>query len=140
MSENPAGSPAIELAALGLVAAGKTLLEDASLTVPRGEVVLLVGLSGSGKSLTMRLLLGLLDPEDPAVLVKGDASGALDDCRSIGQSHPLGRDPGGHLEVGGTQANRLPFNGRVLGQGRVAAAGTHGAEGLRELVFGTPVP
>ena len=73
MSEPAAASPAIEIAALGLVAAGKTLLEDASLKVPRGEVALLVGLSGSGKSLTMRLLLGLLDPEDPAVSVRGEA-------------------------------------------------------------------
>ncbi|MEE9394179.1 MAG: ABC transporter permease [Planctomycetota bacterium] len=63
---------AIDVQDLVLLAGGRTLLDRASMTVARGEVVLLVGLSGTGKSLTLRLLLDLLDREDPAFDVSGD--------------------------------------------------------------------
>lgn len=63
---------AVEIRDLTLRVRGRPLLEDASLHVERGEVVLLVGLSGSGKSLTLRLLLGLLDARDPAFDISGD--------------------------------------------------------------------
>lgn len=62
---------AVEIRDLTLRVRGRPLLEGASLHVERGEVVLLVGLSGSGKSLTLRLLLGLLDGRDPAFEISG---------------------------------------------------------------------
>lgn len=52
--------PAIHVADLRLRAGDRTLLENASATVERGELVLLVGASGTGKSLTLALLSGLL--------------------------------------------------------------------------------
>ena len=52
---------AISIENLSLKVGSRELLRQASLSVPRGEVVLLVGLSGSGKSVTLKLLLGLID-------------------------------------------------------------------------------
>ena len=61
---------AVVLSDLDLEAGDKSLLEQAHLSVDPGEMVLLVGMSGSGKSLTLRLLLDLL-PNDGAIRTRG---------------------------------------------------------------------
>jgi polar amino acid transport system ATP-binding protein len=48
------------------------VLREVSLAVPRGEVLALIGASGSGKSTVLRLLAGLLRPTAGRVLVGGD--------------------------------------------------------------------
>ena len=40
----------------------QAVVRDLNLTVPRGAVVGLLGLNGAGKSTTLRMLLGLLEP------------------------------------------------------------------------------
>ena len=70
MSDSPV--PAVEIRDLDLAAGGRPLLEKASLKVAPGELVLLVGLSGSGKSLTMKLLLDLIDRESRDFEIRGD--------------------------------------------------------------------
>ncbi|MCA9322269.1 MAG: ABC transporter permease [Planctomycetes bacterium] len=62
---------AIAIDGLTVRVAGRMLLDDASLRVEPGEVVLLVGLSGSGKSITLKLLGGLLDDESFPIQVDG---------------------------------------------------------------------
>jgi peptide/nickel transport system ATP-binding protein len=64
------GTGALVATALRVMAGAAVLVEDVSLTVPAGEVVALVGASGSGKSVTARCLLGLF-PARPG-LVRGD--------------------------------------------------------------------
>lgn len=66
-----AETAAISVKDLTLEAGGKLLLEKASFDVKKGEVVLLVGLSGSGKSLTLKLLAGLIDRAQPGIRVDG---------------------------------------------------------------------
>ena len=46
---------------------------DLSLHVPRGEIVCLLGGNASGKSTTMKVILGLLQPKSGAVNFDGDA-------------------------------------------------------------------
>jgi len=50
---------------------GRTVLRGVSLFVGEGEVLVLAGLNGAGKSTTVRVLLGLLRPEAGVVRVLG---------------------------------------------------------------------
>jgi osmoprotectant transport system ATP-binding protein len=49
---------------------GRALLADLDLTVARGETLVLLGRSGSGKTTTLKLINRLLDPTDGRVLVE----------------------------------------------------------------------
>lgn len=51
--------------------AGRTILDDVTFDIGRGEVVALVGPSGAGKTTTAGLLLRFLDPDAGAVRVDG---------------------------------------------------------------------
>jgi iron(III) transport system ATP-binding protein len=53
---------------------GEPVLRDVSLSVAPGEVVGLLGPSGSGKSSLLRVLLGLLLPEQGRVRVRGEVA------------------------------------------------------------------
>lgn len=55
-------APAIEAEALATLAGGQVLHRDLSLTVRRGEVLAVVGGSGSGKTLLLRTLSLLRRP------------------------------------------------------------------------------
>jgi osmoprotectant transport system ATP-binding protein len=50
---------------------GKTLLSDLNLEISRGETVVLLGRSGSGKTTTMKLINRLIDPTEGQVRVEG---------------------------------------------------------------------
>ena len=56
-----------------------TALEDVSLTIPRGEMVSIIGPSGSGKSTLLNLIGGLDRPTSGEVRVDGEALGGLTD-------------------------------------------------------------
>jgi phospholipid/cholesterol/gamma-HCH transport system ATP-binding protein len=47
------------------------VLRDLSFTVPKGEMRILFGASGAGKSVILKLALGLLRPDEGAILVNG---------------------------------------------------------------------
>jgi len=50
---------------------GKPVLRDVSLGIPEGEVTCIIGRSGSGKSVLMRHLVGLIKPDEGRVVVDG---------------------------------------------------------------------
>lgn len=50
---------------------GKEVLRDMSVEVERGESLVIVGGSGSGKSVTIKHIIGLLSPDQGRVLVDG---------------------------------------------------------------------
>ncbi|GAB5534548.1 MAG: ABC transporter ATP-binding protein [Rubricoccaceae bacterium] len=50
---------------------GKPVLRDVSLGIPEGEVTCIIGRSGSGKSVLMRHLVGLITPDEGRVIVDG---------------------------------------------------------------------
>lgn len=56
----------------------KRVLEGFSLEIPDGETTVIVGYSGSGKSVALKLIVGLLDPEFGAVEVDDVAVHQLD--------------------------------------------------------------
>jgi osmoprotectant transport system ATP-binding protein len=51
--------------------AEKPAVDDFSLEVPEGKVVVLIGPSGCGKSTTMRMINRLIDPDEGVVLLNG---------------------------------------------------------------------
>ncbi|MCP4384785.1 MAG: amino acid ABC transporter permease/ATP-binding protein [Hyphomicrobiales bacterium] len=56
-------------------------LEDANLTVHRGEIVIVLGPSGSGKSTLLRALNWIEPPDEGDVLIEGQSIGYQDDAR-----------------------------------------------------------
>ena len=49
----------------------KVVLEDVSFTLIKGHTKIILGASGSGKSITLKIIIGLLRPDAGAVLVNG---------------------------------------------------------------------
>jgi ABC-type multidrug transport system ATPase subunit/ABC-type transporter Mla maintaining outer membrane lipid asymmetry permease subunit MlaE len=66
------GPASVSVSALSVSAGGRALLRDASFTVRPGEVVLIVGPSGSGKSVLLRILAGLVDESTPGFEIGGE--------------------------------------------------------------------
>lgn len=77
-----AGSPVIEGRAVGFhLGNGKELVSDLSFTVHRGETLVLLGRSGSGKTTTLKLINRLLEPTAGDVLVEGRSTREWDPIR-----------------------------------------------------------
>jgi phospholipid/cholesterol/gamma-HCH transport system ATP-binding protein len=56
----------------------KTVLDGLTLEVPTGETTTIIGQSGSGKSVTLKLLIGILSPDAGRILLDGTDLAALD--------------------------------------------------------------
>lgn len=50
----------------------KDILKGVNLSVERGQSLVIIGGSGSGKSVTLKCVLGLMQPDSGAILVDGD--------------------------------------------------------------------
>ncbi|HXQ70986.1 MAG TPA: ABC transporter ATP-binding protein [Pyrinomonadaceae bacterium] len=61
----------VEARSVGFAYATTPVVNDVSLTLPRGGVGALIGANGSGKSTLIRLLAGLLTPSSGQVLIDG---------------------------------------------------------------------
>jgi phospholipid/cholesterol/gamma-HCH transport system ATP-binding protein len=57
---------------------GRAVLNDMSLEVPDGLNTVIIGGSGAGKSVTLKLIVGLLEPDTGRVLVDGEDVQELD--------------------------------------------------------------
>lgn len=49
----------------------QTIWEDVTLTLPAGEISVLLGPSGTGKSVFLKTLIGLLKPENGSIVIDG---------------------------------------------------------------------
>ena len=67
----------IELRGVTKVYGRQSVLTDASMSIARGELVVVVGRSGSGKSTLLRLIGGLETPDRGSVLIDGSDIAAL---------------------------------------------------------------
>lgn len=72
MASKPAQLPAIQLQSVSLSFDEKQVLRDVSLNVTKGETAVLLGVTGSGKSVLLKLILGLLKPDSGRILVEGE--------------------------------------------------------------------
>ncbi len=73
----PAEGAVIELEHVSLGFSGRTILEDVSFLAMKGETIVVVGESGTGKSTTLKLILRLLVPDSGSVYVGGQEIGHL---------------------------------------------------------------
>ena len=64
-------TPALELRQVSLSFDDKHVLSDISFRLGRGETLILLGITGAGKSVLLKLILGLLKPDSGQVLVEG---------------------------------------------------------------------
>lgn len=62
----------VEMKGVKLTLSEKVILEDVSFSLPKEEVLVVMGLSGCGKSTLLGLLMGLLTPDSGTVHFKGD--------------------------------------------------------------------
>ena len=73
-----ASRPFIELRSVTCGYGQRVILEDISLTVPRGKVVALMGTSGGGKTTVLRLIGRQIQPMRGQVLIDGQDMATLD--------------------------------------------------------------
>ena len=66
------GAPAIRLTGLSKAFDGKVVLDRLDLTVTTGESIVVLGKSGSGKSVRLKHVIGLLQPDAGAVEIAGE--------------------------------------------------------------------
>ena len=86
--------PAIEFDRVSFCLNGRPLLRDLTFSVVRGETLVLLGRSGSGKTTTLKLINGLRMPTQGDVRVSGRRTAAWDPIR-------LRRDIGYVIQDGG---------------------------------------
>lgn len=65
-------TPAVELRHVSKAFGDLRVLDDVSLSVPAGRAVCILGRSGTGKSVTLKHIVGLLAPDSGQVLVEGE--------------------------------------------------------------------
>ncbi len=58
---------------------GRSVLEDISFSVERGHTLCILGRSGVGKSVTLRMLMGFLKPDSGSIYVEGEEITGLDE-------------------------------------------------------------
>lgn len=74
MAEPP---PAVELRHVTKAFDGRRVLDDVCLTIPAGRGVCILGRSGTGKSVTLKHIVGLIRPDAGQVLVQGEDVAAM---------------------------------------------------------------
>jgi phospholipid/cholesterol/gamma-HCH transport system ATP-binding protein len=66
------------------------VLNDLSFSMPEGSMRILLGASGAGKSLVLKLILGLLRPDSGSVLVNGQAVGTMPETELLKMRADIG--------------------------------------------------
>ena len=72
ISAEPAASLAVVFDKVSFAFDDHVILRDVSFSVPKGSMSILLGASGAGKSILLRLIMGLLRPDEGSITVGGE--------------------------------------------------------------------
>lgn len=75
----PDRGPIITFSHVNIAFGGRPILEDVSFTVDRGKTLCILGRSGVGKSVTLRLLMGFLKPDSGSIRIEDQEITTLDE-------------------------------------------------------------
>lgn len=75
-------APAIVLDHVSKSFGPQCVLKEVSLTIPKGAIAVMLGPSGTGKSVLIRCLVGLIKPDAGRIFIFGDEITKLDDSRA----------------------------------------------------------
>ncbi|HSE23953.1 MAG TPA: ATP-binding cassette domain-containing protein [Pyrinomonadaceae bacterium] len=76
--------PAIEFRNVSFSFDGQSVIKDISFKLAQGEMILVIGESGSGKSVLLRLAIGLLQPDAGQIFVRGREIESLSEDELLG--------------------------------------------------------
>jgi phospholipid/cholesterol/gamma-HCH transport system ATP-binding protein len=79
MSEGQTNAATIAFEQVEKGFSGRKVLDGVSFTVAQGEALCILGRSGTGKSVTLKMMIGLLSADAGKVLVEGDDMATLDE-------------------------------------------------------------
>jgi ABC-type multidrug transport system fused ATPase/permease subunit len=88
--QQQAVAPAVQFDHVSLAFDDTVVLEDVSFTVPHGRMTILIGPSGSGKSVILKLALGLLRPDGGVIRVNGVRIDTLSEAELIAVRDEIG--------------------------------------------------
>jgi phospholipid/cholesterol/gamma-HCH transport system ATP-binding protein len=69
--ETPNSEPIIDFSHISISFSGRIVLDDVSFHVNRGQTLCILGRSGVGKSVALRMLMGFLAPDSGSIRVEG---------------------------------------------------------------------
>ena len=71
--------PIIAFSHVSISFGGRSVLEDLSFSMNRGQTLCILGRSGVGKSVALRMLMGFLKPDSGSIRVEGHEITSLDE-------------------------------------------------------------
>ncbi len=71
--------PLIQFSHVSISFDGRAVLEDVSFEVERGQTLCILGRSGVGKSVSLRMLMGFLKPDSGSIYIEGEEITGLDE-------------------------------------------------------------
>ena len=80
---NEPGAPIVMLDHVSLAFDDKVILKDISFTLLSGHTKIMLGASGAGKSITLKIILGLLKPDGGVIWVNGERVDQLTEERMM---------------------------------------------------------
>jgi phospholipid/cholesterol/gamma-HCH transport system ATP-binding protein len=84
------GAPVVVFDRVQLAFDDKVVLKDVSFTLEKGHTKIILGASGAGKSITLKIILGLLKADDGVVWVNGQRVDQLSEQELMGVRADLG--------------------------------------------------
>lgn len=96
-------TPKIEMTNVAKAFGPKKILRDVNLSVARGQSLVIIGGSGTGKSVSLKCVLGIIAPDSGTIRVDGE-----DVTRVSGRAREVQLDKFGMLFQGGALFDSLP--------------------------------